>query len=342
VISDIKEPNADTLAITGIPKDFTATLLTYNNFFGYGMAQPGRQFNPDQSRFGFGSYEKDDEWRNISSADYEFDGYGYDALRGQRKQSDPNASKYPGWSPYSYVRNSPIQAIDRKGEDVYLVVWFSKEQETGHAGIAVENYRKVEERIVENGKEIIKTKWEKDGTLTYYDLWPQKPVGPTELQDNVTPDYNKKVIQKINDLIYKDPSISGKEGYVSEHGEGRPPDGIIRIKTGNNFHQSHIKDIKVEVDLRQQIRENEGYNASCNNCSNLVHNALKVIDPYFDASQEVRPSGTLQWLYNDATIIAPNNLYNEAVSLPNAEVIKGPSKVEAKPYLEYYGKENRP
>ncbi len=43
-------------------------------------------------------------------------------------------------------------------------------------------------------------------------------------------------------------------------------------------------------------------------------------------------------LYNDSRTVAPNNLYNAAMSLPNASNLKGPNSVTAKPYLKYFGK----
>ena len=43
-------------------------------------------------------------------------------------------------------------------------------------------------------------------------------------------------------------------------------------------------------------------------------------------------------MYKDTKVIAPNNLYNATMKLPNAINIKGPKSVIAKPYLEYYGK----
>ncbi len=43
--------------------------------------------------------------------------------------------------------------------------------------------------------------------------------------------------------------------------------------------------------------------------------------------------------YRDAEVVAPNNLYNAASGIPNAQVVSGPSSVKAKPYLEYFGKQ---
>lgn len=80
------------------------------------MLQPGRSFSSNFYRWGFGSHEKDDEWRGITGADYDFGGYGYDALTGRRKSPDPLAAKYPGISPYAAFADNPIFFADENGE----------------------------------------------------------------------------------------------------------------------------------------------------------------------------------------------------------------------------------
>jgi len=82
---------------------------------------------------------------------------------------DPLWEKYYAWSPYQYSMNNPISLADWNGKDSYLLVWFSKENETGHAGIAVDNYIK-KQTIDSKGNSTYEMV--KDGTMTYYDLWP--------------------------------------------------------------------------------------------------------------------------------------------------------------------------
>ena len=65
--------------------------------------------------------------------------------------------------------------------------------------------------------------------MTYYDLWPNSPVGKTELQSNVKSDYSKGVtINSLSDLQTKDPT-GLRSGSVSA--EGRAADGIVQINT---------------------------------------------------------------------------------------------------------------
>ncbi|WP_291089456.1 hypothetical protein [Flavobacterium sp. BFFFF1] len=170
--------------------------------------------------------------------------------------------------------------------------------------------------------------------MTYYDLWPDQPVGQTELQTGVKADYNGKVIKSLNDLKFTDVSKSGERGKVSQNGEGRSADGIVKLTTTSG------QDAIAKAKAAGEIAGNKDYNGCYNNCSTF---AQRVINSVFNinASQPIRPSGMLRALYNDANTVAPNNLYNAALKVKGATSIKGPSSVTAKPYLEYFGKRNR-
>jgi len=196
-----------------------------------------------------------------------------------------------------------------------------EQNKNGHSGIAIDNYTQ-EGNI-------------KKGDLTYYDLWPELPVGRLQLQSDVTPDYHSKLIKSTDELKNIDPSISGEAGHVSEDGEERLPDGIIMILT--NYEQ----DKKAKELLKEKAKNQIPYNATKNNCSTNVQNALIINFPNFDAREKIKPTGGLRLLYNDTKSVTPNSLYNNLLKIKNSEIIKGPNEMNKKPYIEYFGKTNR-
>ena len=248
---------------------------------------------------------------------------------------DPHAEKYYSIIPYAYCFNNPVNVIDPDGKDSYLLIWFSGNNETGHAGIAIDNYKQQEVRD-KKGNVVLDSKGNptyemvKDGTMTYYDLWPNSPVGKTELQSNVKSDYSKGVtINSLSDLQTKDPT-GLRSGSVSA--EGRAADGIVQINT------TYDQDTKIQGYASNTSNSGKAYNASSFNCSTFAENALKQVFPTLDASQFVKIPDALRFIYNDTRVVAPNNLYNATMALPGATNIKGPKSVVAKPYLQYYGK----
>lgn len=171
--------------------------------------------------------------------------------------------------------NNPVNTIDPDGNDIYLLTWFSKDGETGHAGIAVDNYRTEEvkdgkTKLDKNGNPI--TKQVKDGTFTYFDLWAEKPVGQTELQSDVKEDYNGRVVNSLSELTNTDVSASGETGKVSVNGEGRAADGIVKI--GTNYGQdSRVMDRlnSLQTSGRDyKLKEQKGLKDLFNKKQNLI------------------------------------------------------------------------
>jgi RHS repeat-associated protein len=317
------------------PNSQSLEVVQQDNYYAFGLRKAVTSISPDNKYL----YNGKELQKGLDQLDY--GARFYDPVIARWNVVDNSAESYYRHSPYSYGINNPINTIDPDGNDIYLLIWFSKDGETGHAGIAIDNYKTEEvkdrngkTRLDKNGNPV--TKQVKDGTYTYYDLWPEKPVGQTELQSNVKEDYNGKAVNSLSELINTDVSASREAGKVSVNGEGRAADGIVKI--GTNYGQ----DSRVKSKLSSLQASGQDYNGCYNNCSTFVQNGLRALAPTFDVSQQIRPSGALRALYNDARTVAPNNLYNGALRIKGAERVKGPAQQEAKPYLEYFGKQNRP
>ncbi len=116
VINDIKEPNVDTLRQTKAVKSFIPNLMAYNNYYGFGMLQPGRNYTDATTdyKYGFNGKEADDEVQGAKNS-YTAEFWQYDPRLGRRWNIDPVIK--PHESPYATFANSPIWFVDPFGND---------------------------------------------------------------------------------------------------------------------------------------------------------------------------------------------------------------------------------
>jgi RHS repeat-associated protein len=105
---------------TGIVSHFVAEVVTANDYYSFGMTMPGRKFSTTAGayRYGFNGKEKDNSTGNDN---YDFGARIYDGRIGRWLSVDPLKERYPGLSPYNYVANSPISAIDPDGRLIIFI-----------------------------------------------------------------------------------------------------------------------------------------------------------------------------------------------------------------------------
>jgi hypothetical protein len=236
---------------------------------------------------------------------------------------DRKAEAYTSWNPYNYTLNNPLKYIDPNGEDVYLIIWGTADGEIGHAGIAVDNYKTEKYKEKEKYKDadgktrtrtVEKERQVKDGTVTYYDLWPgnEGGVGKDNFDQDVEAGYNKTVTTL--DAL-KTTDITGSEG--------RPADGIVQLETSPETDK-----VVQEQGLQYFKDNNPSYNGLKCNCSDYAAEGIKW----------AAPSGSP--LYNSREKIGstnsttPNQLYKATIGLPNATVIKDPGTKVEKKFIE--------
>ena len=95
---------------------FTADVVNANDFYPFGMEEPGRTFNAGAYRYGFNGKENDNE---VKGAGNQID-YGmraYDPRIARFMSVDPLAKEYPHLTPYQFSSNTPIQAVDLDGKE---------------------------------------------------------------------------------------------------------------------------------------------------------------------------------------------------------------------------------
>jgi YD repeat-containing protein len=97
---------------------YTADVVTANDYYPFGMLQPGRKFEQTSGknyRFSINGQEKEKDLNeNITSAMY----WEYDSRIGRRWNVDPVVKTYE--SPYAAFANNPIWFVDFNGSDTSL------------------------------------------------------------------------------------------------------------------------------------------------------------------------------------------------------------------------------
>lgn len=98
--------------------NFTADVLTYNDYYPFGQLLPNRHGSSDSYRYGFNGKENDDEIKGEGlQVDYGF--RIYDPRLGKFLSEDPLTASYPHYTPYQFAGNTPIQAMDLDGLEEY-------------------------------------------------------------------------------------------------------------------------------------------------------------------------------------------------------------------------------
>lgn len=244
------------------------------------------------------------EW-NTTTSTYDFEARQLSPAFHRFTTLDPLAEKYYGVSPYAYCADNPVNLVDPEGQDSYLLIWLTEDLRIGHAGFAVDNYKR-ETYNDENGDE--KTRFVPDGTVTYFDLWPAKGVGIKNYQETVPANYHVTIDRK--EIVF-DTDITGSERNI-------PPQGIIRFTT------AYETDVTARKKLLDAKQTSTPYNALSNNCSDFAKIGVNAVSKEEVSGQE---------MIRGNMVTTPNSLFREASSLKNAEVIRNPGRKVKKRFI---------
>ena len=111
VVTDRKIPEPDTG--TGV-EYFTANVVSWNDYYPFGMLMPGRNGSTGDYRYGFNGMEKDDEVKGEGNS-YTTEFRQYDPRVGRWLSRDPLFESFPWQSPYVAFDINPIYYVDPKG-----------------------------------------------------------------------------------------------------------------------------------------------------------------------------------------------------------------------------------
>jgi RHS repeat-associated protein len=139
VVTDRKLPKE--LGSTGTVDYYTADVVSYSDYYPYGMVMPNRNASASDYRYGFQDQEKDDEVKGEGNS-YDFGARMYDPRVGRFFKRDNFEAKSPFQSPYLFAGNTPIMGVDVNGDSLYVLFWVTGNQHTGRvAGADDEMFR---------------------------------------------------------------------------------------------------------------------------------------------------------------------------------------------------------
>jgi RHS repeat-associated protein len=106
---------------TGENYGFTPHVLSYSDYYPFGMLVPNRHGSSGSYRYGFNGKEKDDEIKG-EGLQYDYGFRIYDPRIGKFLSQDPLFKSFPWLTPYQFASNSPIWAVDLDGLESKIVI----------------------------------------------------------------------------------------------------------------------------------------------------------------------------------------------------------------------------
>lgn len=103
--------------------NFTPDVLTFNDYYPFGMLLPNRHGSSDSYRYGFSGQESDNAVKGQGNS-YDFGARILDPRVGRWLSLDPQAFNFPYESNYNYVSNNPLIYKDPNGEaKIYTIIF---------------------------------------------------------------------------------------------------------------------------------------------------------------------------------------------------------------------------
>ncbi len=190
-------------------------------------------------------------------------------------------------------------------DDIYIVVYITQDGVTGHVGIAVENYDILVRDVRKGDKTVSLEDTVSNGTLTFFDLWPQKDLHIGHFNKNTAPQY------------FRLPRSSSEEKITVEsilnkglpHRYRLPCDGMLRIAS------TPAQDFQLKTFIEALPQKKPNYNSRRYNCADFV---LLCLRRHFGVSIRAKEFIPLSW------VSTPNRLYRQCSRALPVTVIRDP------------------
>lgn len=318
-------------------------LVSSQDYTPFGAIMDGRGFNLDKYRFGFNGKEKDKETYGEGN-EYDFGARIYDPRIGRWLALDPLQAKYPSLSPYNFVANNPIIAIDPDGKKIVVYYEGKTYQYTPgvkpavgspeilnkvHEAAMYSMQTKTGERIwntVGNSDKIVNINF-KDATIVDMNTDRFRPIVEGQKDGNlnlgnVDWDYNSRVITSGG--LFGDEGNCCQSGYLS-------PSTVLTHELGHvsNMLKALEKgvDSKEWQDYKTNTNENLGQDAQYGTIEER-QNTENNETPYINEINNIESNK------NGANASYQHPRLNHSGEIDyknnNADVNKNPSKTEQK------------
>jgi len=228
--------NSDNMAI------FVPSVLSFNDYYPYGMLMPNRHANSSLYRYGFQGQELDNEIKGEgNSLNYKF--RMHDPRVGRFFAVDPLTAKYPWYTPYQFSGNKVINSVELEGKEEEIAIfngsnWIYLKQtdfKNWSSDIRIAFYEKLHNEF--NG----------DGNIFFYghnEYFNQKR--------GITP---QRGLLRL-DYTQNPPVVCYEKGnlHIPPNSDGVILEGILRYNPFGPFTHSLFSD--EELDYRDQQFEN--------------------------------------------------------------------------------------
>ena len=189
--------------------------------------------------------------------------------------------------------------------DIYIIIYATHNGNTGHCGIAVDEYEvRILDKILAGQISYIHDTI-KTGALTYYDFWPLKDVYKGRYDGDVEPAYYKLPSSAYKQMI----SLKTLMDEGVPHKFGYPCDAILSIVTSK--HQ----DFDLMEFLNEKMRAFRSFNSMQYNCCDYVADALVHVTG--------KKINAKEFVVKDF-VTTPNEMYKQISAWSGVAIVKDP------------------
>lgn len=129
-------------------------IISYNDYYPFGMLMSNRNANSSDYRYGFNGKEKDLEGIGGGGNTYDYGFRIYNPAIAKFLSVDPLAKSFPYYTPYQFAGNMPIAAIDLDGLEEFVVIrWYDSDDK--YVGSSVFKIKNKDDRLEKTGVLIV-------------------------------------------------------------------------------------------------------------------------------------------------------------------------------------------